>query len=202
MPIGLYLTVRYLPGEALGDPFDKAYSVPPPRRATIDVNTVAGAGRDISLKVEGDIPFAVERPVYFASSMEGTAPPAASRGCIDDGYQCWLCILNPGSQYAAVTATCYLRGDTPAPEKQQYKVQTGSRYTKTPNEAVGENRTFLFKIAWSVPLLSEVATCFAASSLTTAWVSWPDGAFGAENRHTIVTAKLAGYEGYRGCKRI
>jgi hypothetical protein len=31
-------------------------------------------------------------------------------------------------------------------------------------EAVGENQTF-FKIAWSVPLLSEVATCFAAGSL-------------------------------------
>ncbi len=173
----LNLTVRFLPGEGQGDPFDKHYSVPPSQRATIDVNAEAGAGRDISMTAQGDIPFVAERPMYFnylgfidgGHDVMGTAAAAASWGFsfgyTGAGYDQWLCIMNPGSQEATVNVTYYLQGDTLASETHQYKVKPGSRFTRKLNEAVGENQTFFFTVDSTVPVVSETATYFAVGNL-------------------------------------
>ena len=41
------------------------YSIPARRRVTLNVNHEAGAGTDVSVKVEADRPLVAERPVYF-----------------------------------------------------------------------------------------------------------------------------------------
>ncbi len=169
----LNLTVHYMPGEGQGDAFDKTYSIPPAQRATIDVNAEAGAGRDISLKVDGNIPFVAERPMYFnylgfidgGHDVMGTASAATnwgfSFGYTGTGYDQYLCVLNPQGQEATLTVTFYVQGDQVTSMTKEYKVKAGTRFTQKLNEAVGENQTFFFTVSSSVPVVAEAPTYFA-----------------------------------------
>ncbi len=179
----LNLTVHYMPGEGQGDPFDKTYTVPPSQRATIDVTAEAGAGRDISIKAQGNIPFVAERPMYFnylgiidgGHDVMGTVNPSTSWGfsfgytgqVLDPSsenyqhYDQYLCMLNPGSQDATVNVTFYVKGDTWTSVTHQYKVKAGTRFTKKLNDAIGDNQEFFFTVDSNVPVVSECATYFA-----------------------------------------
>lgn len=58
------VTVTYYPES--GTPVERTHTVEGRRRLTIDVNTDAGAGLEISTMVVSDQPVIVERPIYFA----------------------------------------------------------------------------------------------------------------------------------------
>ncbi len=183
----LNLTVHYLPGEGQGDPFDKTYAVPPSQRATISVNADAGAGRDISIKADGDIPFVAERPMYFnymniadgGHDVMGTTDTSTFWGfsfgytgkVLDPTsqnyqyYDQYLCVLNPSSSEATLTVTFYIQhGEEPVTTvTKEYTVAAGRRFTQNLNGAVGENQEFFFTVNSDVPVVAECPTYFATA---------------------------------------
>lgn len=58
--------VSYLLGE--GGSLTKSYTVKPDARSTLNVNTEAGAGHNVSMVVTSDQPIVAERPMYFTFS--------------------------------------------------------------------------------------------------------------------------------------
>ena len=69
------ITVAYLFGPGQGAPLVLPYTVAAASRMTIDVNAVAGTGKDVSVSVKSPstAPVVVERPLYFVTGLAGGA---------------------------------------------------------------------------------------------------------------------------------
>ncbi|MEW6554525.1 MAG: beta-galactosidase [Actinomycetota bacterium] len=90
-------------------------SIPPGYRTTIDVNGVVGAGKDVAMVVTSPQDIVAERPMYFSYGagwtgghvVVGAPGPALSHyfaeGCTGEGFDEWLCVLNPGDEPAGLT---------------------------------------------------------------------------------------------------
>lgn len=90
-------------------------TVPPNSRATVNVNSEAGEGEDVSIVVESDSPIVAERPMYFncqgrwAGGHDTVGATAPSRdwyfaeGYTGEGFEEWICALNPGDATAELT---------------------------------------------------------------------------------------------------
>jgi hypothetical protein len=87
-------------------------SIPTGYRATIDVNGVVGGGKDVAMVVTSAQAIVAERPIYFSYGagwtgghvVMGADGPALSHffaeGCTGEGFDEWLCVLNPGDEPA------------------------------------------------------------------------------------------------------
>jgi len=87
-------------------------SVPSNSRATVDVNAVVGADKEVSCKIEGDQPIVAERPMYFTyqgdrpgghDAVGANAPQYIwffAEGYTGYGFDEWICVLNPGGETA------------------------------------------------------------------------------------------------------
>ena len=92
----------------------RAYHVEAETRLSIDVPSQVGAGRDVSVIVDSPRPIVVERPMYFSYRnqwtgghvSDGANQPSTSwyfaEGHTGDGFEEWLCLLNPGDVEAKV----------------------------------------------------------------------------------------------------
>ena len=90
--------------------------VPAGSRSTVDVNTAVGAGREVAMVVTSRQDIVAERPMYFSygkgwtggHDVVGLKEPATTfyfaEGYTGEGFDAWLCVLNPGD--AAATLTC------------------------------------------------------------------------------------------------
>ncbi len=91
-------------------PLTRTYPIQGNSRYTVNVNQQVGAGRELSIKVEGvggDI--VAERPMYFAyrgvwtggHDVVGCPTPGSSfyfaEGYTGDGFDEWLCLMNPNA---------------------------------------------------------------------------------------------------------
>jgi len=86
----------------------KEVVVPPLSRETVNVNEEVGRDLQMSVKVQGDSPLVVERPIYHdyhdwcRGGDVGTGVTRPSRhwyfaeGYTGDGFEDWLCLQNPG----------------------------------------------------------------------------------------------------------
>jgi len=133
-PIDVAITFQYADG-ATGPP-GTVMRIEPNQRATLLVNAVAGAGKEVAMGIASDQPFVAERPIYFTAypAAAGAAynqPGAAALRNVDgghlgvpasqphttwyfaegytgDGFEGYFTIQNPNSTSTPVTLTYYL----------------------------------------------------------------------------------------------
>jgi hypothetical protein len=118
-------------------------------RYTADVNAAVGPEQDVSTKVTAAEPFVAERPMYFdyKNTWRGghTATGAAdlstdwyvAEGTTRNGFEEWLCIMNPGVDTTARVEYLFAGG---APVVKEYPLKAHSRTTVSVNEAVGPEK--------------------------------------------------------------
>jgi N-acetylmuramoyl-L-alanine amidase len=114
-----------LPG---GSTRDVDYALAPQSRKTVYVNELEGLGHtDESVAVSSTLPIVAERSMYFnykgikeASNSIGAPQPSESwyfaEGCTGNGFDTWLCLLNPLATEAQVYMWC-MRDDGVVVEK-------------------------------------------------------------------------------------
>jgi hypothetical protein len=93
--------------------------IPADGRYTVSANQVVGSNRDFFIQVGSSLPVVAERPVYFLyldawpGGHNVMGAPALSadwyfaQGCVQPGYDTWLCLANPGPDDAKVTVSLY-----------------------------------------------------------------------------------------------
>jgi Tol biopolymer transport system component len=84
-------------------------------RATVNVNAVVGADKQVSARVDCDLAIVAERPMYFeyqgqwtgGHDVVGASSPADTwyfaEGYTGSGFDEWICVLNPGDATANLT---------------------------------------------------------------------------------------------------
>ena len=84
-------------------------------RATVNVNAVVGADREVSARVDCDMPIVAERPMYFSyqgqwsgghdvvGAVSASDTWYFAEGYTGAGFDEWICILNPGDAAADLT---------------------------------------------------------------------------------------------------
>jgi hypothetical protein len=90
-------------------------AIPAGSRTTLDVNAMVGPGREVSMVVTSDRDIVAERPMYFrygtgwegGHDVMGAREPSTSfyfaEGYTGEGFEEWLCVLNPGDTSADLT---------------------------------------------------------------------------------------------------
>ena len=148
------------------EPFTNDYQVAGNSRTTLNVNEEAGAGREVSVKLESDRRLLAERPMYFAYMgawdgghvVMGAPEPARSwyfaEGYTGQGFDEWVCLLNPGDTGAEAT----LRFQTEEAGEQvrgSYEVPARSRRTFKIDELLGEDVQASLSVESSEPVVAE-----------------------------------------------
>ncbi|MDY6793884.1 MAG: hypothetical protein SWK76_01185 [Actinomycetota bacterium] len=94
--------------------------MPPSQRLTVCVNQEVSPDKDVSVRLESDMPFIAEKPMYFdykatisvGSNVIGSGSCANGHSfayvSAETGFEQWLCILNPSDEAPDITATYYL----------------------------------------------------------------------------------------------
>lgn len=94
---------------------EQRLQIPPLSRTTIDVNSEAGEGKEVSVKVLTDKEITIERPIYF--NYKGNCPGGHNtsgaaldsnywyfaEGYTGPGFEEWICVLNPNESTAYLT---------------------------------------------------------------------------------------------------
>ncbi len=141
-------------------PLEKKYTLQPNSRRTVFVNDEVGAGKDVSMKVTtpSGKPLVAERPMYFNYKWVWTgghdvmgAPGAGeswyfAEGYTGDGFEEWLCLLNPNGGEPFQAAVTYFFADGSPPLEKKYTLQPNSRRTLNINEEVGRDREVSLKV--------------------------------------------------------
>jgi len=133
-------------------------------RSTVDVNAAVGAGQDVSTKVTAPEGIVAERPMYFdyKNTWRGghTATGAAdlstdwyfAEGTSRNGFEEWLCIMNPGADTTAHVEYLLNGG---APVAKDYALKAHSRTTVSVNEAVGPEKDVSIDVKTDAEVMCE-----------------------------------------------
>jgi DNA-binding beta-propeller fold protein YncE len=166
-------TVTYIFDNA--PPQDQAVTLDPNSRKTIDVNEVVGAGRDVSIVVNSDLPIMAERPMYFkylgkftgGHVVVGATEPDThfylAEGSTRAGFTEYLCLLNPGGTDANVTLR-YMFTDGTKIEKNMV-VEATSRQTVNVRDDVGDEKDVAVEIISDQPVVVERPMYFVYKGL-------------------------------------
>jgi hypothetical protein len=148
-----------------GESLSRTLSLSPSSRTTLDINSLAGEGREVSLALESSLPVLAERPMYFLyrGRWEGctvsTGTPSLStrwrfaEGCTRDGFEEWLLLANPGSETAPVRIKLTL--ETGEALDLDLAVPPRSRRTLFVNRVVGGNHDVSASLDSPVPFCAE-----------------------------------------------
>ena len=146
-------------------PLIRDYILPAFSRSTLYVNDEAGAGRDVSVKVDSNVHIVAERPMYFNYQAKWTgghdvigAPAPATdfyfaEGYTGDGFEEWLCLMNPGA--ATDAHVTYMFADGSDPLTVDYHLAATSRATVNVNAAVGAGRDVSMQVKADAPIVAE-----------------------------------------------
>ena len=141
------------------------YVLDPHSRKTIDVNEAVGAGRDVSIAVTSDLPILAERPMYFKYNGQitgghvvvGATEPDThfylAEGTTRNGFQEYLCLLNPGSVAANVRLRYMFTDGTI--KTVDVTVAPTSRHTENVNADVGGEKDVAVEITSDNPIVVE-----------------------------------------------
>jgi Peptidase family M23 len=139
-------------------------TVPANSRKTVDVNASVGPEQDVSIKVEAGAPIVAERPMYFdykgawrgGHTATGAAQLATewnfAEGTTRNGFEEWLCIVNPGDQ--ATARVEYMFSGEPSMVR-EYTLINHGRTTIFVNEAVGPEKDVSIKVTCTGKILCE-----------------------------------------------
>jgi hypothetical protein len=162
------VTYLYADGSA---PLIRDYRLPAFSRSTLYVNDEAGAGKDVSIKVDSNVNIVAERPMYFnyrakwtgGHDVIGAPAPGTdfyfAEGYTGDGFEEWLCLMNPGP--ATNAHVTYIFADGSAPVTVDYGLDPTSRTTINVNAAVGSGRDVSMHVNADGPIVAERPMYFA-----------------------------------------
>ena len=162
-------TVTYLFND--GSTREQEVLVPPASRATVNVNHEVGPGKEVSVRVDCDLPIVAERPMYFTYggrwSGGHTARGADSpnnywyfaEGYTGPGFEEWVCVLNPGDDPANLTFD-FQTQETGFIQRTGYSVPPHSRGSFLVNDVLGPNYQTSLKLSSDQPVVAERSTYF------------------------------------------
>ncbi len=148
-----------------------SYSVPAQSRLTVDVNSIVGPGREVSMEVlSAATNIVAERPMYFDYTNNGTvswtgghdvmgAAQAGrtwyfAEGYTGPGFDEYVCVLNPGGTKANLTFN-FQTEEAGLVVKSGYSVGAHSRSTFKVNEVLGSNYQTSLKLESDQPVVAE-----------------------------------------------
>jgi hypothetical protein len=145
--------------------------VPAGSRVTVNVNGVAGEGKEVSLVVHGYTGIAAERPMYFnyrgkwrgGHVVEGIPSPSRrwyfAEGYTGEGFEEWICVFNPGEEEAELTFRFHTQEEGGKVVKGG-SVPPRSRATFSVNELLGPGYQVSCLLEADVPVVAERPTYF------------------------------------------
>ncbi len=151
----------------------------PRTRVTLDVNSLVGADREVSLFLRSGLPVVAERPLYFTyrGAWKGctitSGAESLSRnwhfaeGCTREGFETWVLLANPGDASARATVRMVLEDGTVSPFT--VELPPFSRRTLFVNQAVGEGRDVGISVEADTGICAERVMYFLYHGL------WPGG---------------------------
>ncbi len=134
-------------------------------RGTASINALAGANKDISIRVSSDVPLVAERPMYFnyvtgiSGGHDAMGAPATSatwyfaEGTTRAGFDEYLCMFNPGTDVATAIVAFLTSGA--APVTRSVPVQPRSRATMVVRSEVGDEKDVSIQITSDKPIAAE-----------------------------------------------
>ena len=139
-------------------------------RSTVDVNLRLGENKDVSSRVESNVPVLVERPMYFnyheawagGDDVMGCPEPKKSfyfaEGTTLDDFVTYITVLNPTDGAAGIKLTFMVEGE----QKKEFleTVQPSRRYTKDVSALVGKNKSFSILVESDRTVVAERSTYF------------------------------------------
>jgi hypothetical protein len=144
---------------------EKWVTVGPNTRFTESVNQDVGPDKDVSARIDSNVPVVVERPMYFmyhgaldGGSIESAVPELSrtwylAEGATQPGFEQWISLMNPGSAATDVNITYMFPGG--ATQVQQLTMPPTSRETVMVNNVVGPNKDVSAKVEATNPILAE-----------------------------------------------
>ena len=157
--------VTYMLGD--GSTSEQEVLVPAHSRATVDVKSAVGEGKDVSMKVESpEVAVVAERPMYFNYKNQGWTGGHNAMGSIglDDrwyfaegttreGFDTYLCVQNP-HKTAGTAEITYIMGDG-STSKRDLALPATSRQTVRVNDDVGADKDVSIVLDSTLPVLAE-----------------------------------------------
>jgi len=156
----------------------------PESRATVDVNSGAGAGREVSTVVRSDVALVVERPMYFnyagvwsgGHDAQGVPSPQQdwyfAEGCTRVGFDEWICVLNPNNTPANLSFHFQTSGQGQV-DRLGRSVPAHARATFKVNDLLGPDYETSLWLHADVPVVAERPMYFDYSGM--AGVHWDGG---------------------------
>jgi len=147
------------------DAAKRGYHIEAESRLSIEVANEVGEGRDVSILVDSPLPIMVERPMYFLYKGQwdgghvssGSNQPVTdwyfAEGTTRQGFEEWLCMLNPGDTTAKVKIEYLSAGGLIGQE--EIAVEPWRRSTIFVNEKVGPDRDVSLRVTSDRPIVAE-----------------------------------------------
>jgi len=153
--------------------------LPPRSRTTLDINAYTGAGKEVSLSLESELPILAERPMYFTyrgrwkgcTTSTGTTSLSEqwffAEGCTREGFEEWLLLANPGVEEAHADIN-FIFEDGKVVSLNSY-IPGRSRRTVFVNQVVGEGRDVYASVSADKAISAERVMYFDYHGM------WPGG---------------------------
>jgi hypothetical protein len=199
--------------------------VPAHARETILVNEEVGDNRDVSVKLDSDVPVVVERPMYF-NYRNKWAGGTNELGCTGNqktwyfaegttrtGFEEWLTLQNPNAAQATATVTCMFSDGTT--QKKQVTLPPNSRTTVDMNRSVSM-ATICDSVAvhpydypeywaWYYGSVVNICNQYGGKEVVVTEIGWPHGGrdeFSMEGQRKAFAQEGIGSLWNAGCTKI
>jgi hypothetical protein len=163
-PAAVWVTAMFTDGTSQSQYF----AVDAASRLTVDINSLFGGGRELSMRVVSTSEDVVaERPMYFnylgkwsgGHDVVGAVAPAAdwyfAEGTTRAGFEEWLCIQNPNAAPISVSARYLLGPGQGVPVTRTYPVPAKQRLTVSVNQAVGAEKDVSVRLTSADEFIAE-----------------------------------------------
>ncbi|RJP26895.1 MAG: hypothetical protein C4536_14925 [Actinobacteria bacterium] len=148
-----------------GGRIEREYGLAPRSRFTVNVNNDVARQHDVSAYISSHLPIVVERPMYFlynstideGSNAMGVCRPGSSwylaEGCTREGFEEWICLMNPGEEAAQVELRFML--EDASQRAHAVCVPPGTRVTVRVNDVVGPGHDVSCEVMSDRPVVVE-----------------------------------------------
>jgi len=148
-------------------------------RTTLDINALAGRGREVSLSLEASGPIVAERPIYFTYRSKwrgctvtaGATSPSRNwyfaEGCTRPGFEEWILLANYLEETVPATVYLILEDGNVTPVRLNLPPHT--RQTISVNKEAGEGRDVGARVEADKPICAERVMYFNYHG------NWPGG---------------------------
>jgi Peptidase family M28 len=149
----------------------------PDKRLTLNINQLAGAGKNVSMQLSADTPFLAERPMYFNYNgycrgghvSKGVEAPGnkwyLAEGTVRPGFQTYLCLMNPGYEEASADIAYITDGQA---KHQESVLPPRSRLTIEVNALIAAGSDVSFEVESDKAIAVERPIYYAGTDFETA----------------------------------